>query len=92
MPLTRRVTFKTNLRKHNRLQIPRPIRAQYKLETTQPLKATITKPAAIGAKETFYIQMRKDGCITIPYLAISTLKTNQPTQEPIVLEVTLEPA
>ena len=64
MPLDRRLTFKTLLRKENRLRVPRVIRGQFKLEPTQMLKITLTLALGLGDKESFFGKMRKDGHTT----------------------------
>jgi len=68
------------------------MREQFKLETTQTLKVTLTVCGAIGAKEIFLSKTRKDGCITVPLLAVAILKGAEPTLENHAIEVTLEPA
>lgn len=92
MPLNQRVTFKAPLRKLSRLRVPRIIRQQFKLETTQTLKVTITLADSLGAKESFYAKMRKDGNITVPPTALALLRENRPSLENCPIEVTLEPA
>jgi hypothetical protein len=41
VPLTEAVSFKTLLQKGNRVQVPKLVRWQFKLETTQVLKVTV---------------------------------------------------
>jgi hypothetical protein len=41
MPLTEKITFKTTLQKGNRIQVPKLIRWQFKLEPTQTLKVGV---------------------------------------------------
>ena len=40
LPLTQRVSFKTVLQKQNRLQVPKPVRWQHKLESSEVLRVT----------------------------------------------------
>ncbi len=91
MPLTQRVTFKAPLRKDSRLRIPRVIRGQFKLETNQVLKVTVTVAGTLGVKESFFGKMRKDGSITIPPIIVILLKGDRPSLENNPIEVTLEP-
>ncbi len=91
MPLNEQVTFKVPLRKFSRLRIPKIIRQQFKLETTQNLKITITVANALADKETFFGKMRKDGYITVPPNPLFLLKEDRPTLENHLLDVTLEP-
>jgi hypothetical protein len=92
MLLNQRVTFKAPMRKRSRLQVPKIIREQFKLETTQNLKVTLTVCGAVGAKEIFLSKIRKDGSITVPLLTVAILKGAEPSLENHALEVTLEPA
>jgi len=62
------------------------------METTETLKATIYLAHHIGAKAEFFTKMRKDGCITIPPVALTQLKGNQDTLEKQIVDMTLEPA
>ena len=80
------------MRKNSRLRIPRVIRVQFKLEPTQMLEVTITFALGLGAKETFFGKMRKDGYITVPPINVAILKGDMPSLENHAFEVTLEPA
>ena len=91
MPLTQRLTFIAPLRKAGRLQVPAIIREQFKLDTTQTLKITITRPGTLGAEKTFFGKMRKDGTITAPLLTLAMLKEDKPNLEDYPIEVILEP-
>jgi len=92
MPLSQRVTFKTMLKKENRIAVPRIVRWQYKLEPLEILKVTVSVVGAMGVKECFLGKMRKDGRIVIPKLQLALLRRDEPTLESFTLEVTLEPA
>ena len=90
MPLTEKVEFTTQLQLGNRIQVPRLIRWQYKLEPSQVLKISV-HTTRILVFRTFYGTMRKDGRITIPKL---TLKLMNEDQEALIrqpLTVRLEP-
>ena len=92
LPLTQRVNFKTALKKANRLQVPKLIRWQFKMETTEVLKVTINVVGLFFKTESFLTKMRKDGCITVPNLVLALLKRDEPSLEGYAMEVTLEPA
>jgi len=78
------------VQKGNRVQVPRLIRWQFKLEPTQVLKVTVKPVDAIG-DETFYGKMNRDGRLTIPKLIADLLK-DEDEESQGVLEVTLQPA
>lgn len=90
MPITDSVSFKAVLQKGNRIQIPRLVRWQYKLEPTQVLNITVEVEGAVGSEE-FLGRMNKDGRVTIPKLVIDLLKDEEETLEGQILEVTLTP-
>ena len=73
MPLTETVTFTTSLQKGNRIQLPRLVRWEYKLEPNQVLKVTVS-PTFSWAPEIFLAKMTRDGRLTIPKLAIQAFK------------------
>jgi len=74
VPLTERVDFKATLQKGNRVQLPKLVRWQFKLETSQVLKVTVTAIKVFGGWETFYGRMDKSGRITIPRLTLQLLQ------------------
>ncbi len=92
MPLTRRVTFKAILKKRDLLYVPKLIRWQYKLESSEILRVTVSVVGAMGLRESFLGKMHKDGRIAIPKLQVALLKCKEPSLEGFALEVTLEPA
>jgi hypothetical protein len=74
LPLTEQVSFSTVLQKGNRIQTPRLIRWQFKLEPQQVLKVTVN-PEELGyGREEFYSHMSKDGCIAVPKLTLKLLQ------------------
>jgi hypothetical protein len=91
MPLNRRVSFKTTLQKQNRLQVPKLIRWEYKLEPNEVLRVTVNEVVSWGLKETFLAKMYESGRIRIPNLTIAILKRDKPTLEGYTMQVTLEP-
>jgi hypothetical protein len=92
MPLTQRVNFKTPLRKQNRLRVPKVVRSQFKLETSEVTKVTVSVAGTISVKESFLGKIRNDGYITAPAVVVALLKGDKSSLEGYVLEVTLEPA
>ena len=94
MPLTQKVTFKTLLQRGNRVQVPKLIRWQFKMETDQVLKIGVgTQVLGIWREwESFYSKMSKDGRILIPKLTLELLRSEKPDLTGYVIEVTLEPA
>ena len=71
MPLTQKVTFKTLLQKGNRLQVPKLIRWQFKVETDQTLKVGVRCLSFWRPIQFFYANMGKDGRIYIPELVLA---------------------
>ena len=92
MPLSQRVSFKTMLQKQNRLQVPKLVRWEYKLESSEVLKVTVIIVGLLGVRECFLAKMQKNGQIRIPDLTMALLKRDEPSLEGCVMEVTLEPA
>ena len=80
------------LQKMNRIQIPRLVRWQFKLESSEVLRATVTIVGVLGVRESFLVKMRKDGRLVIPKLTMALLQRDQPSLEGYIMEVTLEPA
>jgi len=92
MPLTQKVTFKTMLQRGNRVQVPRLIRWQFKMETDQVLKVGVNAISMWTSWQFFYAKMSKDGRILIPKLTLALLRSEKPNLAGYVMEVTLEPA
>lgn len=94
LPLIERVDFKAVLQKGNRVQLPKLVRWQFKLETSQILKVTVTAVNVFGGWETFYGKMDKSGRITIPRLVLKQLLSRRRDLQSLtgaVMEVRLEP-
>ena len=92
MPLTQKVSFKTMLQKGNRVQVPKVVRWQFKMESEQVLKVTVNALNVWSGWETFYARMGKDGRITIPKLQRELLRDKEKSLVGYVMDVTLEPA
>jgi len=91
LPLSQRVSYKTTLQKQNRLQVPKLVQGQYKLESSEVLKVTVTIVGTLGVRESFLDRMQKHGRIQIPELTIALLKRDKPSLEGYAMEVTLGP-
>jgi hypothetical protein len=76
MPLTEPVSFNAVLQKGNRVQVPRLIRWQFKMEPQQVLKVKVKVGHSFGNEETFYARMNRDDRIAIPKLTLELL-TNE---------------
>ena len=94
MPLTKRVTFKTKLQRGNRIQIPRLLLWEFKMEPIQVLRVRVHFEESWNPQEKFYAHMSKDGRITIPKLTCNLLKTRYKEQDVVgaVFEVDLAPS
>lgn len=87
--------FKARLQKGNRVQLPKPVRWRYKLETDQTLKVGVTVANMFCAGwESFFARMDKSGRITIPKLTLKQLGNSRPNINltGMVFKVWLEPA
>ena len=80
------------LQKGNRVQVPIVVRWQFKMETEQVLKVSVTAVNLWSGWQTFYAKMGKDGRITIPKLQRELLRGKEQSLAGYVMEVMLEPA
>jgi hypothetical protein len=94
MPLTVKVSFETVLEKGNRLQIPKIIQRQFKMEQNQVLKVGASPKCVWGeGPKFFYAKMDKQGRILIPKLSLFMMKNKEnPNLEGYIFQVWLEPA
>ncbi|MGD0450546.1 MAG: hypothetical protein ABSA79_05755 [Candidatus Bathyarchaeia archaeon] len=90
MPLTHRVTFKVQLQKQSRFQIPKIVRWEYKLEPTQTMKITL-RIFNLGFSESFLGKMLPAGRVTVPRIVIVQLNQILPNLKDSLIEVVLEP-
>jgi hypothetical protein len=92
LPLTRVVEFRAVLQKGNRVQVPRLVRWEFKLEIGQVLRIVVSRLGAYDNKW-FFGRMSRDGRITIPRLTLGLLQDeiNGESLLGCVLEVRLEP-
>jgi len=91
MPLTQKISFETVLQKGNRVQVPKLVRWQFKLDTEQVLKVTVNAVNVWGSGQTFYAQMNKSGRITVQKLQRELLRGKEQSLTGYVMEVVLEP-
>ena len=92
MPLTQKVTFKTLLQRGNRVQVPKLIRWQFKIETDQVLNVGVSCLGSWRPVQFFYANMGKDGRIYIPELVLAFFQDEKrQSLAGSVFEVTLEP-
>ncbi len=90
MPLNGRVTFKRPIEKCNKVQVPKTIRWQFKLEPDQVLHVGI---CGLGAGwEYFYTRMSKDGCLFIPKAVLFAAHGKLENLSGYLVEISLEPA
>ena len=96
VPLTARVNFKTRLQRGNRIQLPKLMRWQYKLEQDQVLKVSLKATGYFGSsRESFYSRMDKSGRVTVPLLILALLRNSireNPDLTGAVMDVNVEPA
>jgi len=92
VPLAQRVTFQAALEKCSKVQIPRLIRWQFKLEPDQVLRVEVKLLDSWVSSQFYYARMTKDGRIRVPRLVLSVLGDEKPSLAGCILEVTLEPA
>jgi hypothetical protein len=97
LPLTGVVSFNALLQKGNRVQVPKLVRWQFKLEATQVLRVTVKVETShfTSASESFYARMSRDGRITVPLLTLALLQKRRDMDEGLVgcvFEVKIEPA
>jgi len=79
------------LQKQNRLQVPKLVRWEYKLEASDVLQVTVNIIGLLGVREQFLAKMQKDGRIAIPKLTMPLLMRDEQRLEGYAMEVTLEP-
>jgi hypothetical protein len=92
MPLIQKISFKTMLQKGNRVQVPKVVRWQFKMDTEQVLKVTVNAVNVWSGWETFYARMGRDGRITLPKLSRELLQDREQNLTGYAIEVVLEPA
>ena len=94
MPLTTKVTFEAVLEKGKRLQIPKLIRWQFKIEQNQVLRVGVSPKGIWGeGPKFFYAKMDKQGRILIPKLTLALMANKEnPNLEGYIFDVWLEAA
>ena len=89
MPLTGRVEFKRPLEGCNKVQVPKIIRWQFKLEPDQVLRVGVSGLG--GGWEFFYAKMGKDGRIFIPKAVLFAAHGKEENLAGHLINITLEP-
>ena len=89
--LTRKVTFKGTLQKGERIQIPKLIITEFKLEPSQLLKVNFSIPNRFKGWQSFYAKMEKAGRIYIQKATLSLWEDERASLPGCIVEVTLEP-
>jgi hypothetical protein len=69
--------FKTVLQKGNRVQVPKLVRWQFKMDTEQVLKIAVNPVNVWSGRQTFYTKMGKDGRILVPVLTLALLQAEK---------------
>jgi hypothetical protein len=97
LPLVGAVSFKAFLQKGNRVQVPKLVRWEFKLESTQVLRVTLKVETShfTSVSESFYARISRDGRITVPLLALVLLRQRGKVDVDLVgrvFEVKIEPA
>jgi len=69
--------FKTVLQKGNRVQVPKLVRWQFKMDTEQVLKIAVNPANVWSGRQTFYTKMGKDGRILVPVLTLALLQAEK---------------
>ncbi len=94
MPLTEEVTLKARLEAGNRVQVPKPLRLRFALDSSQVLRVAVGVLNARVEWEKFYANMDKSGRITIPKLTLNLMQDalSEPSLVGLILEVNIEPA
>lgn len=93
MPLVRQVGFKAVLQRGNRVQVPKLVRWEFKMDASQVLKVSVEVAGSFVSGEVFYARMNKDGRITVPRLTLDILgEKEKESLGGSVLEVQIEPA
>jgi hypothetical protein len=88
MPLTKKVTFQSTIQKNNKIQTPKLIRWQFKLEPDQVLRIGINAVDSGRGWQFFYAKMMKDGRIRIPRLTLLILQGQKPSLTGYLLDNT----
>jgi hypothetical protein len=94
MTLTKHVKFTATLQQGNRIQVPRLVRWQFRLEPIEVLHVSVRFLGQWSSREQFYAQMHKDGRISIPALQGRLLETFYSPQNLLgaIVEVELDPS
>jgi bifunctional DNA-binding transcriptional regulator/antitoxin component of YhaV-PrlF toxin-antitoxin module len=81
MPLTQKVSFKTVLQRGSRVQVPKLVRWQFKMDAEQVLKVAVDAVNVWSGGQPFYAKMGKDGRIPLPKLQRELLRAENKTSQ-----------
>ena len=91
MTLTEKVTFKAFLQKGDRVQVPKLIRWQFKMESNQVLNVGVNDLNVQSGWQFFCAKMSNNGRVRVPKLILTLLGEENSDLTGHILEVTLEP-
>jgi bifunctional DNA-binding transcriptional regulator/antitoxin component of YhaV-PrlF toxin-antitoxin module len=74
LPDTEEISFKARLEKRNRIQVPKPLRLRYGLDSGKVLNVSVFVLGAHWHWEDFHTNMDKSGRITVPKLTLELLE------------------
>ncbi len=88
------MSFKTALRRRSRIQVPRLLRWEFKLESSQVLEVSVNFKDEWRSKQTFYAQITGDGRINLPKFVCSQLQEDygEGDMTGAIVEVELSPS
>ena len=77
MPIIEKIAFKNVLEKGSRIQVPKLIRWEFKVETNQLLNVGVNDINTQIGWQFFFAKMSKEGRIRIPLVIIKLLQTDE---------------
>jgi hypothetical protein len=83
--------FRGMLQKGERVQIPKTIRWEFKLEQTQLLKVGFSVPNIFKGWQFYYAKMEKAGRLSVPEAILSQWEREKTSLPGCIVEITLEP-
>ena len=91
MPLTQKITLRMAIQKECRLQIPRVVRSEFKIERGQVLKVSINALNLGKGWQIFYARVLNEGRLTISKIVVSQLQSEIENLTGRIFEIILEP-
>jgi len=91
MVFTGKVNFQVFLEKHNKFQVPKLIREEYRIEKSQGLKVGVSNLRATDQWYFFHARMDQQGRISLPLLTLNLMSKDEIQNVPgDIFDVTLE--